>query len=88
MIHEGGFYGRYVPTGHVLFVDGDAVFAMPFDADRLERTGSPMPVLEGVASVPAGGQAQGGRDASHGNSSGSGRAVLLFIPGHAETGGM
>jgi Tol biopolymer transport system component len=58
VLHEGGFYGRYVPTGHVLFVDGDAVFAMPFDAKRLERTGSPMPVLEGVASFPAGGQAQ------------------------------
>jgi len=58
VIHEGGFYGRYVPTGHVLFVDGDAVFAMPFDVDRLERTGSPMPVLEGVASSPAAGQAQ------------------------------
>jgi Tol biopolymer transport system component/predicted Ser/Thr protein kinase len=58
VLHEGGFYGRYVPTGHVLFVDGDAVFALPFDAKRLERTGSPMPVLEGVASVPAGGQAQ------------------------------
>ena len=58
MLHEGGFYGRYIPTGHVLFVDGDAVFAMPFDVDRLERTGSPMPVLEGVASFPPGGQAQ------------------------------
>jgi serine/threonine-protein kinase len=58
VIHEGGFYGRYVPTGHVLFVDGDAVFALPFDVDQLERTGSPMPVLEGVASFPAGGQAQ------------------------------
>jgi serine/threonine-protein kinase len=58
VLHEGGFYGRYVPTGHVLFVDGDAVFAMPFDPDRLERTGSPMPVLEGVASFPPGGQAQ------------------------------
>ena len=58
VLHEGGFYGRYIPTGHVLFVDGDAVFAMPFDAKRLERTGSPMPVLEGVASFPAGGQAQ------------------------------
>ena len=58
IIHEGGFYGRYVPTGHVLFVDGDAVFAMPFDADRLERTGSPMPVLEGVATFPPGGEAQ------------------------------
>jgi serine/threonine-protein kinase len=58
VIHEGGFYGRYVPTGHVVFVDGDAVFAMPFNVDRLERTGSPMPVLEGVASSPAAGQAQ------------------------------
>jgi serine/threonine-protein kinase len=58
VLHKGGFYGRYIPTGHVLFVDGDAVFAMPFDADRLERTGSPMPVLEGVASFPPAGQAQ------------------------------
>ena len=58
VLHEGGFYGRYIPTGHVLFVDGDAVFAMPFDADRLERIGSPMPVLEGVASFPPGGEAQ------------------------------
>ncbi len=58
VLHEGGSYGRYVPTGHILFVDGDAVFAMPFDAKRLERTGSPMPVLEGVASFPAAGQAQ------------------------------
>jgi len=58
VLHEGGFYGRYVPTGHVLFAIGDAVFAMPFDVGRLERTGSPMPVLEGVASFPAGGQAQ------------------------------
>jgi serine/threonine-protein kinase len=58
VLHEGGFYGRYIPTGHVLFVDGDAVFAMPFDAKRLEREGSPMPVLEGVSSFPAGGQAQ------------------------------
>ncbi len=58
VLHEGGFYGRYVPTGHVLFVDGDAVFAMPFDVEKLERTGSPMPVLEGVASFPPGGEAQ------------------------------
>ncbi len=57
VLHEGGFYGRYIPTGHVLFVDGDAVFAMPYDAGRLERTGSPMPVLEGVASFPPGGEA-------------------------------
>ncbi len=58
VLHEGGAYGRYVSTGHVLFVDGDAVFAMPFDDKRLERTGSPMPVLEGVASLPAAGEAQ------------------------------
>jgi serine/threonine protein kinase/Tol biopolymer transport system component len=57
-VHPYGSYGRYVPTGHVLFVDNAALFALPFDAERLEATGSPMPVLEGIASEPDDGEAQ------------------------------
>ena len=39
---------RYVPTGHILFARPGSLWAVPFDANRLEVTGSPTPVLEGV----------------------------------------
>jgi hypothetical protein len=43
-----GTYPRYSPTGHLLFVREGRLFAAPFDANRLEVTGSPIPVLDGV----------------------------------------
>ncbi|GAC1464647.1 MAG: hypothetical protein PVSMB1_14680 [Gemmatimonadaceae bacterium] len=57
-LHQGGSYGRYLASGHLLYVRNGAVFAMPFDADHLEARGAPVPVLEGVAYVPTGGSAQ------------------------------
>jgi len=42
-------FGRYVPTGHLLFMRHEALWAAPFDPDRLEVTGSPQIVLEDVA---------------------------------------
>jgi len=44
-----GTYPRYLTTGHVLFgtVDG-RLHLLPFDQDRLEATGQPAVVLEGV----------------------------------------
>jgi serine/threonine-protein kinase len=42
------FCPRYSPTGHIVFDKEDTLWAVPFDADRLEVTGSPTPVLEGV----------------------------------------
>ncbi len=41
-----GSSGRYVPTGHVVFVRGSSLWAMPFDLDRLEATGPAVLVLE------------------------------------------
>ena len=58
VIHRGGFYARYVPTGHVLYVNDGTVFALPFDIERLEATGSQFPVLEGIEADPAHGSAQ------------------------------
>jgi serine/threonine-protein kinase len=44
-----GTYPRYSPTGHLLFIDADAVLlAAPFDAERLELTGAALPVAEGL----------------------------------------
>jgi len=34
-----GFDPRYLPTGHVLFAQGDRVFVAPFDLNRVEFTG-------------------------------------------------
>ncbi len=39
---------RYTPTGHIVFWRESSLWAVPFDADRLEVTGSPTPVLEGI----------------------------------------
>ncbi|HET6898591.1 MAG TPA: protein kinase, partial [Vicinamibacteria bacterium] len=38
----------YVRTGHVVYADGDALFAVPVDPARLEPVGDPVPVIDGV----------------------------------------
>ena len=45
----GGVYGFYVPTGHLLFAVGETIRAVPFDLDRLEVKGVPVPVVDDVA---------------------------------------
>ena len=45
---EGGVFGRYLPTGHLVYARGGNLLAVPFDLRRLAVTGSAMPVLEGV----------------------------------------
>ena len=52
-----GFYGRYLPSGHLVDVQDGTLFAAPFDLDRLETSGPSVPVLEGVASNASGGSA-------------------------------
>lgn len=46
LVH-GGSFARYVPTGHLTYLRGNTLFAVPFDADRLEVKGRPQPVVEG-----------------------------------------
>jgi eukaryotic-like serine/threonine-protein kinase len=45
---RGGFYGRYLPSGHMVYVRSGTLFTVPFDLNRLEVTGNPEPVLKGV----------------------------------------
>ena len=40
--------GRVLATGHLVFVRGGSLWAVPFDPDRLDIVGNPAPVLEGV----------------------------------------
>jgi len=48
-VQEGGYFGRYVPTGHLLFVRLGTLFAVRFDLDKLETSGAPIPMLADVA---------------------------------------
>jgi hypothetical protein len=45
-ILEDAFYPRYLPTGHLVFTRGGALYAAPFSLQRLETTGPPIPLLE------------------------------------------
>ena len=55
---RGGTFGRYLPSGHLVYVNSGTLFAVPFDLDRLEVRGTPAPVLEQVATAPRMGSAQ------------------------------
>jgi Tol biopolymer transport system component len=80
---DGGSAGRYLPTGHLAYVLGGVLFAVPFDVQRLAVTGGAVPLLEGVRrGAPAGG----------GGAPGSAHFVfaengsLAYLPGPAGTG--
>jgi serine/threonine-protein kinase len=57
-VYRGGTYGRYVPTGHLLFVNKDTIFAVPFDITSLDVVGSPAPVAQAVSYSAGAGSAQ------------------------------
>jgi Tol biopolymer transport system component/predicted Ser/Thr protein kinase len=45
---QGGYRPRYAPTGHILFVRAGDLWAVPFDAATLQKTGPEVPVIQGV----------------------------------------
>jgi serine/threonine protein kinase/Tol biopolymer transport system component len=47
LIQEGSD-GHYLPTGHIVYAVGAALFAVPIDSRRLEARGEPVGVVEGV----------------------------------------
>jgi Tol biopolymer transport system component len=55
---RGGTFGRYLRSGHLIYVNRGTLFAVPFDAERLEVHGTPAPVLEQVGYSAADGSAQ------------------------------
>ena len=58
VVHSGGSYGRYVPSGHLVYLNQTTLFAVPFDLKRLAVTGSPVPILQDVATSSADGGGQ------------------------------
>jgi len=57
VVMEGGGSGRYLASGHLVFLRNGVLFAAPFELARLQASQPAVPVVEGVGgtSLPAGG---------------------------------
>jgi serine/threonine-protein kinase len=74
VVQRDGFHARYVASGHLVYMHEGMLFAAPFDLARLERSGQPVPVLEGVAAAVGFAGAQFAF---------SDRGTLVFLPGQS-----
>ena len=72
VVWRGGYFGRYLRSGHLTYIRDGTLFAAPFDATRLELTGEPAPVLEGMVYAPNNGVA---------HISVSDDGTLVYVPG-------
>ena len=69
---DGGVYPHYAPSGHLVYVQGETLMAVPFDPQRLAVTGAAVPMIEGVL------QSIGNGDAQY---SFSATGSLVYVPG-------
>ncbi len=77
VLQRGGYHGRYLSSGHLVYVHEGALYASAFDPDELQMAGQPVPVLEGVLS---------NRDTAGAQFAFADDGTLLYVPG-AVTGG-
>ena len=58
VVQPGGYFGRYLPGGYLVYVQHGALFGVAFDTDRQEVHGSPALLEEDIAgnTATAGGQ--------------------------------
>jgi WD40 repeat protein len=50
---RGGVIGRYLPSGYLVYVRGNTLFAAPFNLGKLAVTGASQPVLKDVSAISA-----------------------------------
>ena len=77
IVQRGGYYGRYLPSGHLVYIHDGTLFAAPFDVTRLEMTGQPVSALEGVTSNPNTGATQFAV---------SDTGTIVYLPGRSTSG--
>jgi serine/threonine-protein kinase len=58
ILQQGGYFGRYLPSGHLVYVHQGALFGVKFDVERLEVHSAPVPLVEDVAANPVTGGGQ------------------------------
>jgi serine/threonine protein kinase len=76
IVIPAGSVGRYVPTGHIVYMLGSALMAVRFDLKKLEVIGGPVSILEGIQRPNQGGGADAQFDFSPSGS-------MVYIPGSA-----
>jgi hypothetical protein len=74
VVLRGGSDARYVPTGHLVYALEGGLFAVAFDADRLEVQGGAVSVVEGL--MRAGGGANPAATANYGVSE---QGTLVYV---------
>jgi eukaryotic-like serine/threonine-protein kinase len=74
---QAGTHPRYAPSGHLVYVQGGNLMAVPFDPKRLEVTGAAVPVVEGVLQPLLNGSAQYSFSAT---------GSLVYVPGGVQAG--
>jgi serine/threonine-protein kinase len=79
IVQRGGYYGRYLPSGHLVFVHQGTMFGVPFDLKRMETRGMPAPVFEDLVGNPG----QGG-----GQYAVSANGTLVYLAGTTRNGGL
>jgi serine/threonine-protein kinase len=78
ILHHGGYYARYLPSGHLVYAHEGVLFGVPFDLDRMELQGTPTPLVEDLA----GNSSQGA-----GQFSFSQTGTLVYLPSNGPTQG-
>jgi serine/threonine-protein kinase len=76
LLVEGGMSPRYAASGHLIFARQGTLMAAPFDVDRLQLTGQPKVVLDGVITNEGWGFAEYALAPN---------GLLLYAPGGPET---
>ncbi len=76
LVH-GGFGARFSPSGHIVYANAGNLYAVPFDPGKLEVTGLPLKVVDGV-------QMSTNTGAAYFDVSSTG--ALAYVPGVAEGG--
>ena len=74
VVQRGGYHGLYLRSGHIIYAHDGALYAFPFDADRLELAGPAVRVLDGLASNAITGGVQ---------FSVSDSGTLVYLPGRS-----
>ena len=76
-IIKGASTARYINTGHILFSRKGILYVVPFDVDKLEVTGQPIPVVRGISGASSSGAS---------NYMVSDNGTLVYIAGLIEGG--
>jgi Tol biopolymer transport system component len=74
VLQRGAYYGRYVSSGHLVYMHQGTLFAAPFRLDRLELAGPSAPAIESIASMSNNGGAQFAV---------SDTGTVVYVPGRA-----